>query len=198
MKRKELQRILSQLKPLRPKIKFEQYATPADVAATLLWYAYMDGNIAGRSVADLGCGNGILAIGAKLLGAERVIGIDIDEDAIKTARKNAAQLGLEVDFLCMDIGDFNEKVDTVVMNPPFGIQSKYKDVDFLIKAFQVAEFVYSIHKSGSDEFIFRFAQGKARAYKLTQELFSIPATFDFHKRKVFRIDVSLWKFEVIR
>jgi len=41
------------------------------------------------SVLDIGCGSGILAIGALLLGAGSALGIDIDKTAVKTANDNA-------------------------------------------------------------------------------------------------------------
>ena len=42
-------------------------------------------------VLDLGCGSGILSIGAVLLGAQSAFGVDIDENSIRIARENAAQ-----------------------------------------------------------------------------------------------------------
>lgn len=42
-----------------------------------------------RSIIDIGTGSGILAIASHLLGAKSILGIDIDEEAIKHARKNA-------------------------------------------------------------------------------------------------------------
>jgi len=52
----------------------------------------------GSSVLDYGCGSGILAIAAAKLGASRTTGIDIDEIAIETARHNALQNGVTVEF----------------------------------------------------------------------------------------------------
>ena len=43
---------------------------------------------------DLGCGTGRLGLGAAFLGAEEVVGIDIDPVAIKIAQKNAEKAGL--------------------------------------------------------------------------------------------------------
>ncbi len=42
-------------------------------------------------VLDLGCGSGILSIGAILLGAKSAFGVDIDENSVRIARENAAQ-----------------------------------------------------------------------------------------------------------
>ncbi|MCC6310495.1 MAG: 50S ribosomal protein L11 methyltransferase [Trueperaceae bacterium] len=44
----------------------------------------------GRTVLDLGTGSGLLAIGADRLGAERTYGLDIDPEAVRVARENAA------------------------------------------------------------------------------------------------------------
>ena len=41
-----------------------------------------------RSFLDVGCGSGILSIAARRLGATRVVGLDIDRDALTVARRN--------------------------------------------------------------------------------------------------------------
>jgi len=43
----------------------------------------------GESVLDVGCGSGILAVGAILLGAGEAIGVDLDEVAVGVAKENA-------------------------------------------------------------------------------------------------------------
>ena len=49
----------------------------------------------GEDVIDVGTGSGILAIGASLLGAGRVLAIDIDPDAVKVARENVTHNHVE-------------------------------------------------------------------------------------------------------
>jgi ribosomal protein L11 methyltransferase len=48
----------------------------------------------GVRVLDLGCGSGILAIAAAKLGASRVVALDIDPNAVRAARENAAANGV--------------------------------------------------------------------------------------------------------
>ena len=52
----------------------------------------------GQSVLDYGCGSGILAIVASKLGAARVAGVDIDPQAIESARHNSERNGCRIDY----------------------------------------------------------------------------------------------------
>lgn len=56
----------------------------------------------GMEVLDYGCGSGILAIAAKKLGADQVIGTDIDSQAIEASRYNAEQNEVRADFYLPD------------------------------------------------------------------------------------------------
>jgi SAM-dependent methyltransferase len=51
-----------------------------------------------RSVIDMGCGSGILAIAARKLGFNHVSGYDYDPSAVKTSIENASANGLEIPF----------------------------------------------------------------------------------------------------
>ena len=55
-----------------------------------------------QSVLDYGCGSGILAIAAKKLGAELVVGTDIDAQAIQSSHYNAEQNGVDAQFYLSD------------------------------------------------------------------------------------------------
>ncbi len=83
---------------------------------TQLCLHWLESNlVSGQAVIDYGCGSGILGIAAKMFGAGRVVGIDIDEDALAASQYNA--LRNEVDLEVVPAGDsFNEQVDIVIAN----------------------------------------------------------------------------------
>jgi ribosomal protein L11 methyltransferase len=60
----------------------------------LRWLAAQPAAVAGHSVLDYGCGSGILAIGAALLGAGPVLAVDIDPAAVRATRDNAQRNGV--------------------------------------------------------------------------------------------------------
>ena len=194
MRKKHLEMLLEQVEGFKsPKPEREQYATPATVAAELLHFAFMHGDIT-DTVYDLGCGSGILAIGAKLLGAEKVIGFDDDIDVLETARANAKRLGVDVEFVCSGIDEVCGKARTVVMNPPFGAQVKGSDRPFLRKALELSSVVYSIHNAGSTEFIKKFISPSViTEHKLID--FPIKRTFRFHTKEIQVIKVEIYRIE---
>ena len=56
----------------------------------------------GASVLDYGCGSGILAIAASKLGAARVVGVDIDAQAVRASAQNARANGVRAHFAHVD------------------------------------------------------------------------------------------------
>jgi putative methylase len=78
-----------------PQARLEQYTTSPQIAANILYIAaYSNDDIIDKSVVDLGCGTGRLALGAACLGAGSVVGVDIDPLSINTARENASHTNL--------------------------------------------------------------------------------------------------------
>ncbi len=198
IKKKELEIKLQKLSSHpEPKPDLEQYMTPGDVASSLLRLAYNHSSIKGRRVYDLGCGTGRLAIGAALLGAEEVVGVEIDETALEVARENAEEVDVEVDWVCADVEEVElESADTVIQNPPFGVQNRGADMVFLKKAINLARDVYSIHKAVPKNRDFISEQVQEQGGKVTHRIekdFHIPAQFSFHKRDVYRFKVDLYR-----
>jgi putative methylase len=219
----DLETLLSQVvRHPSPKPSLEQYTIPADVAATVLYIAaYTYNDIIDKTVLDLGCGTGRLALGAAFLGAKQVIGVDIDKTAVKVAFKSSEKIGLKnrVQWVVADIGAIHGKFDTVIQNPPFGVQKRKADRKFLKKALEVGKNVYSLHKrSRRDEvflkklkasrtntvlvfpsnFVKRFIErhhGKVKA--VYPMLMTIPHMFNFHtkRRHEFVVDLYVIKGE---
>lgn len=71
---------------------------------------------AGRSVLDMGCGSGILSIGAKLLGFNSVRAFDNDPDCIRAARENAAANGVSFPVALDDLSHPHPAAGIVVAN----------------------------------------------------------------------------------
>jgi len=176
-----------------PKVHLEQYTTPADIAADILFsacYTYED--IRGKSVLDLGTGTGRLAIGAAILGAEQVVGIDVDAATVQSALSDSRRMQLKVDWVVGDIESVQDPFDTVIMNPPFGTKREHADIRFLRVALKVGKVIYSIHKSTTHSFISRWLKdtGAESEILMTTKML-IPHQYNFHhkRRHVVVVDV---------
>ena len=71
--------------------------------------------LAGKTVLDYGCGSGVLAMAASALGAASVFGVDIDPQAVETARFNTEANGLHVTYAVSD-RELDQQYDVVVAN----------------------------------------------------------------------------------
>jgi len=203
IRKNELKRKLSEILPFQsPKVDLEQYSTPEEVAAEVLWLAaYTYDDIRQKTVLDLGCGTGIFGIGAALLGAGRVVGVDIDQNAVRIGRANAEKIGVKenIEWLVMKIDSVPGRYDTVIQNPPFGVRKRGADLKFLQKALEVGDVVYSLHKSGAQnrEFIKDFVdKNNRRVSAVLENKFTLPRTLDFHRRTKYTVNVDL--FRIVR
>ena len=176
----------------------EQYPVDSEIGADALWNAYFLDDIEGMTIADLGCGTGLLGIGALLLGAKKVYFVDSDENVLEAAKQNLskfADMG-EAVFLHQDVNEFSEKAHAVIQNPPFGTKTKHADREFLVKAFSTARVVYSFHKATSKDFIEKLSGDNGfRVTHYWEHDFPIKASQLFHKRKIHRIKVGCWRME---
>lgn len=83
---------------------------------TALCLQWLDGaDLAGKQVIDFGCGSGILAIAALKLGAERVIAVDHDPQAILATESNARLNGVFDRLECVISHDFQPQAADVVL-----------------------------------------------------------------------------------
>ncbi|XP_006895088.1 PREDICTED: microcephalin-like [Elephantulus edwardii] len=203
---KELESRLQQVDEFeKPKLLLEQYPTRPHIAACMLYTIHNTyDDIENKVVADLGCGCGVLSIGAAMLGAGLCIGFDIDEDALEIFNRNVEEFELtNVDKVQCDVCSLSNKMtksfDTVIMNPPFGTKNnKGTDMVFLKTALEMARTaVYSLHKSSTREHI----QKKAAEWKIKIDIiaelrYDLPASYKFHKKKSVDIEGDLIWFSV--
>ena len=88
---------------------------------TFLCLRWLDANMPqGAAILDYGCGSGILAITAAKLGAGKVVGVDIDKQAIRASHDNAAQNQVSIEVYLPDAqpeGQFDVVVANILANP---------------------------------------------------------------------------------
>lgn len=185
-----------------PRASLEQYRTPPELAAHLVHTADLQGDVEGRTIVDLGCGTGMLALGAALRGPETVVGLDIDPAPLATARINERKVGstTSVSWIRADAtrAPLCPPVDetTVVMNPPFGAQSgnEHADRKFLETAAAVSSVSYSIHNEGSQAFVEAFAEDNGGEVTHAFEAeFTLPHQFDFHEEESRAITAEVYR-----
>ncbi|MEM2111539.1 MAG: METTL5 family protein [Candidatus Bathyarchaeia archaeon] len=158
--------------------------------------AWVNNDIRGKKVIDLGCGSGILAIAASLLGAEWVVGVDIDKDAVKTAKVNSEKTSTMIDLVIGDIECIVGHFDTVLMNPPFGSWHRGADVKFLKKALEISNVVYSIHKQSGSVRVFlslNIPKMRGRIDQVYEMEIIIWRTYSFHRKRRYPVKVDLYK-----
>jgi putative methylase len=185
-----------------PRAPLEQYRTPPEVAASLIHTADLQGDIEDRTVIDLGCGTGMLALAAALRGPTRVVGLDLDPAPLATARENERRVATSstVEWLRADATRAPLTIEdaTVVMNPPFGAQkgNEHADRAFLETTAEIASVSYSIHNAGSRAFVESFAadNGGTVTHAFAVEL-DVPHQFEFHDSETETIDAEAFRIE---
>ena len=217
IRRLDLELFLSKIAPQpTPQASLEQYIISESVASTMLHMAaYANNDIIGKAVLDLGCGSGRLALGASYLGAREVVGVDIDKRAIKTAVENSRKVrsSSNVQWVIGDIKAIVGRFDTVLQNPPFGVQKREADRTFLVKALKLGNSVYSLHNHPETDkrlikqlkassgflqvppspFLERFvAKHNGKINGVYAMLMTIPRIFDFHKKLKHEFVVDLY------
>ncbi|HMT03143.1 MAG TPA: 50S ribosomal protein L11 methyltransferase, partial [Burkholderiales bacterium] len=72
--------------------------SPPTTFMCLEWLSFNLDKLPVSTILDYGCGSGILAISAKKLGAKKVTGVDIDEQAILASNSNAKINNVNIEF----------------------------------------------------------------------------------------------------
>ena len=186
-----------------PRAALEQYPTPPTLAAHVIHLADLQDDIADKTVVDLGAGTGMFALGAALRGPRRVIGLEVDGEPLRTAKANRKRVGTttEIHWLQADATRLPLALDepaTVVMNPPFGAQNGQEGADrgFLQTAAEISDVSYSVHNTGSKEFIEAFAADNAG--EVTHAFaadFEVHNQFEHHEAERKEIETEVYRIE---
>lgn len=205
MKLKHIEQHLQQLNFnfSNPKIHLEQYHTPPYLAATILHTIESNYNdIGGKTVVDLGCGSGILTFGSILLGADFCFALECDEDILDVFNDNKCEFEINnCDAILFEIKNnllnpnlFKFKVDTVIMNPPFGTRNNGIDLTFVEYATHISKIVYSLHKTSTRENILKKIQSFPNVGQvdvIAEMKYDLSHSYKFHKKNLHDIDVDL-------
>jgi putative methylase len=184
-----------------PRADLEQYRTPPDIAANLVHTADLQGDIEDALVVDLGCGTGMLGLGAALRGPDRVVGVDIDPDPLSTAVENERRIAsassiswIRADATRIPLSPTQET--TVLMNPPFGAQegNEHADRAFLETTAAIADVSYSIHNADSMDFVEAFATDNGGEVTHAYEAeFELPRSYEFHEEDKRSISAEIFR-----
>ncbi len=207
IRKKDVKIVLSKVKGFKnPVPELEQYMTPPDVAADIMNIVRLHKKQS-YSMVDLGSGTGMISFAGALYGFS-VKALEKDPKAVTIMRKNLAIINkkvgknLEVSIINRDVRSFNDESDLVVMNPPFGIQEKDKNLVFLEKAFETSDSVFALlHCSEKKEvetrkFLKRFANFHnfsttiLKTYKI-----QLPRKMFFHEKENKAINMDFYYFE---
>jgi|ERR1700757_703278 len=123
---------------IEPKMSF---GTGHHQTTWLMTKALFENDVKGKSVLDVGCGTGVLAIVAKKLGASTVVGFDIDEWSIENSRENRKVNG----YSRLDI-DFYQGTIQSVVNQPFDLVLANINKNILLK--EMKSYFDVINKGG--------------------------------------------------
>lgn len=184
-----------------PDLDLEQYPTPPDLAAHLVHLADLQGDLAGRTVLDLGTGTGLLALAAACRAPDRVLGLERDPSALAVARENERTVDppRAVDWLHGDATRPPLCPDgpvTTLMNPPFGAQTGSEGADraFLETAASLSTVSYSVHNAGSQQFVEAFAaDGGGEVTHAFRAEFELSRLYEHQEQDRTEIDVEVFR-----
>lgn len=170
-------------------IRLEQYSTDVSTAVDFLLFADSCGGIMEKAIADFGCGNGILGVGASILGARSVDMYDLDERMISVSLENIKKLRLDnVVPYKKDFFDVNGHYDTIISNPPFGFQSTFRIEAFIEKLKDVSDSFFFLYKDNQK---IRLLAGKNALSVRELGDIALPKSAKFHTREKLELPVCV-------
>lgn len=180
-------------------VSLEQYVTPGDLASRWLFDIQAFGDLSpGCRVADLGAGNGILGIGAVMMGAGFVKLVEADEKLCKLAKKNAERTLRDDQYEVSNqrLGEDNlelEDYDLIISNPPWGRQKEGADADFIEQISVSKTVTHIMHSAKAKHLEKRFQNMNWKIEKYGEADFPIPASYAHHKMARGATRAGFWR-----
>ena len=200
MRVRRLAMLLSSLSEHRSgSVELEQYATDGDLAAR--WLADIsafDDITEGCTVADLGAGNGVLGLGALVLGAGRAILVETDQAACDVAKSNAESMGFAESVVVirttLGSGPIDiTSADVVICNPPWGRQTPRADRPFLEAIIAAEAPAHLLHSAEATHIQPLFEDAGWSAERYGEADFALPAAYSHHSRQRGRTRAAFWR-----
>ncbi len=98
---------------IEPKMSF---GTGHHATTTLMIQQMFEIDLEGKTVLDMGCGTGVLAIAAKKLGAQNVMAIDIDHWSVENTQENAASNNVALTVIEGGVEAISGRFDVILAN----------------------------------------------------------------------------------
>lgn len=200
MRVRRLAMLLSNLSPHpRNSVELEQYSTDGDLAARWLADIVAFGDLTeGCSVIDLGAGNGILGLGALIMGAGSATLVESDQEACTVARLNAESAGFtdSATITCASVGADKidiAKFDIVISNPPWGRQTPRADRQFLEAIISAEVTAHLMHSAGATHIKPLFEDAGWKAERYGEADFALPSMYSHHTRERGKTRSAFWR-----
>ena len=152
----------------------------------------------GCSVVDIGSGNGVLGLGALLMGASSATLVEVDEEACAACADNAADLGLEdrVEIVRAEVGEDTLDIasaDLVITNPPWGRQVERADRPFLDEILSAGVTAHVMHSAGASHIQSIFESAGWGVERYGEADLALPAAYEHHSRERGRTRAAFWR-----
>lgn len=180
-------------------VQLEQYATEGDLAS--YWMLAVDqlDELEGKTVLDLGAGNGVLGIACLLLGAKHVHFVECDDAALEVLRSNLESSSNEDSWTIhsTQIGKDDWTVpetDLIVMNPPWGVQMAKADRPFIEAALSTQCTAIHLLHSRNSKHIGGMVRDAGWKYEhVIATTFRLPAQYGHHSKRSSDTEVLCWR-----
>ncbi|MHA1448759.1 MAG: METTL5 family protein [Candidatus Hodarchaeales archaeon] len=200
---KEFYSKIDRLVFINPSTKYEQYTSTSHILKHL--HGKIHQYIENKNIIDLGCGTGVISVFCSLIGAKKVLGIDIDDQNViqgqEFARKyhfsNINWLIAPIEFLNFKRFQLSCSFTTVITNPPFGAWRRGIDIRFVQIGLRIANNVISFHKhhKKTRPLLNRVAEESGFSCDIIlSEKLILEKTMKFHKLEKYPVDIDIYVF----